>query len=61
MKTDKLLGDRIEEVLNLLHVDQITKVVETITKKPCKCSQRKEYLNKLHRQMCEMKERIMHK
>lgn len=47
----KLLGDKVETVIEALGGKQVAKAIERITKKPCKCAQRKAFLNNLHRRM----------
>ena len=55
----KLLGDTIEDVLHKLHVDKVAKIIERITKKPCKCKERREKLNALHKRMQEMRNQVL--
>jgi len=46
---EKLLGDHIEALINKVGGKHISKVIERVTKKPCKCGQRKKFLNNMHR------------
>lgn len=47
----KLLGDRVEQALELLGGKQIASAIEKVTKKPCNCAKRKEALNRFHRRL----------
>lgn len=58
MGEQKLLGDRVEQVIDSLGGKQVAKVIEQITKRPCKCAQRKEALNRLHKKLINQKEPI---
>lgn len=44
----KLLGDKVEELAKKLLLDKAAEKYQQITKKPCKCQQRKQSLNELH-------------
>jgi uncharacterized protein YdaT len=41
----KGLGDTVEKIAKAVGADKVTKVIESITKKPCGCNKRKEALN----------------
>lgn len=51
MDEEKLLGDKVEEVLQKVGADKVAKKVEKVTKRPCGCQKRKNKLNNLHRRM----------
>lgn len=51
MNEPKLLGDRVEQVIDSLGGKQIAKAIERITKRPCNCARRKEALNRLHKSL----------
>lgn len=51
MTDPKLLGDKVETVIEALGGKQIAKAIERVTKKPCNCAKRKEALNNLHRKL----------
>ena len=42
----KGLGDTIEKITKATGINQATKLIEKVTKKPCGCGKRKEALNK---------------
>lgn len=48
---EKLLGDRVEELAKKLYLDKVAQGIEKITKRPCKCQQRKVNLNELHKRL----------
>ena len=58
MTEPKLLGDKVEDALKKVHADKVAKIIERVTKKPCKCKERKEKLNALHKRMQEMKRQV---
>lgn len=41
----KLLGDKVEEVLDALGGKQVAALIERVTKKPCNCGARKQRIN----------------
>lgn len=49
--SQKLLGDRVEQVINVFGGKKISETIERVTGKPCGCQRRKEYLNDLHRRL----------
>ena len=59
MADEKLLGDQIEDVLKKVHADKVAKVFEQVTKRDCGCKKRKKFLNKMHKRMQAMRDRII--
>lgn len=42
VKEQKLLGDRVEEIIKKMHADKLAKAYEKMTGRPCGCQKRKE-------------------
>lgn len=51
VKEQKLLGDKVEEIIKKMHGDKLAKAYEKVTGRPCGCQKRKEALNNLHRKI----------
>lgn len=49
MADEKGLGDKAERVIKKVGGDRVVKQVERITKRPCGCQKRKEWLNQFGR------------
>jgi len=45
---DKLLGDLTADALRKMRLDRVARRISKVTKKDCKCEQRKQGLNNLH-------------
>ena len=59
MTEQKLLGDNVERILHKVGADKVARIIERRTKKPCGCKKRKEFLNKIHQQMQDMRDKIL--
>ena len=59
MANEKLLGDQVEKILKKVNADKAAKVYERVTKRDCGCKKRKEFLNKMHKHMQQMRDRII--
>lgn len=49
MFEDEELGEKVEKVIKKVGGDKVAKQVERVTKKPCGCQKRKEWLNQFGR------------
>lgn len=56
--TTELLGDKVERILHKVGADKVARIIERNTGRPCGCKKRKEFLNKLQKQMQEMRTKI---
>ena len=59
MTEPKLLGDKVERILHKVGADKVARVIERKTKRPCGCKKRKDFLNKIHQQMQDMRDKIL--
>jgi len=59
MTEKRLLGDNVERILQKAGADNITRVIEKKTGRDCGCKKRKQFLNKLHKQMQDMRDRVL--
>lgn len=50
---EKLLGDRVDEVLTKMGGKKVARAVEKVTKKPCGCKERKKRMNRWHREQID--------
>lgn len=55
----ELLGDKVERVLHLTGADRLARILSKTTGKPCRCKQRKKYLNELHKRVQEMRNQVL--
>ena len=54
----RLLGDKVERILHQAGVHKVVNIIEKKTGKDCGCKKRKQFLNKMHKQMQDMRDRI---
>jgi len=47
MSEQQGLGDKVEKFAKKVGADKLARTVEHITKRPCGCKKRKEWLNRL--------------
>ncbi len=48
MAREDLLGDRVTKVLNSLGGDKVARIIEKVGRRPCRCKQRADALNRWH-------------
>lgn len=46
MSEQEGLGDKVEKIAKKVGADKVAEAVERITKRPCGCKKRKEWLNR---------------
>ena len=51
IQNDKLLGNRVENILKTLGGDKVAALVEKVGRKPCGCAGRRDALNRWHLRM----------
>jgi len=56
--TRELLGDKVEKIIKAIGGHAVSKAVESITKTPCGCQQRKKQLNDWHVKYQQQRQRI---